>query len=389
MAEKTAKEKARALLNNKQKEHRKRHGGCPLTESKYSKISDWISTGDMGLNRIISGSVYHGIPSGRVTMLSGESQSGKSFVTSKIIENALVENNYDLVDVLDSEGGMTDEMFSDRVTDEHKEKIEHTLIETVEDFAVIARKKLNLILEVKKLDPDFKALMIVDSIGMLPIEKILKNLDDQNRLPADQGTRAKILNSAIQALMTLTVKADVPLVLLNHVYDDPSGMVSKIKSVSGGKRATHSGHVCIQTSKIFEKDPNRTLKNGKPFYQSTVLKMFTTKNRVVKPFYETDIYLSYSNGLQYPYFGLWKPCMDYGIIKSPKQGWYTIPIIGDKSYRRADILKNVDNVWDIILPEFEKMSIPDMQYASGVDEELEEFDNMIEEIDNSDNESDE
>ena len=44
-----------------------------FTESKYGDINNWISTGSYALNRIISGSIYKGIPSGRVIILGGES----------------------------------------------------------------------------------------------------------------------------------------------------------------------------------------------------------------------------------------------------------------------------------------------------------------------------
>lgn len=44
-------------------------GAVSFTESKYGDINNWISTGSYALNRIISGSIYKGIPSGRVIIL--------------------------------------------------------------------------------------------------------------------------------------------------------------------------------------------------------------------------------------------------------------------------------------------------------------------------------
>ena len=48
-------------------------GAISFTESKYGDINNWISTGSYALNRIISGSICKGIPSGRVIILGGES----------------------------------------------------------------------------------------------------------------------------------------------------------------------------------------------------------------------------------------------------------------------------------------------------------------------------
>lgn len=53
-----------------------------------NKITDWIDTGSLIMNAIISGSLYKGIPAGRVTLLAGESGVGKSYMAMKIIGNA-------------------------------------------------------------------------------------------------------------------------------------------------------------------------------------------------------------------------------------------------------------------------------------------------------------
>jgi hypothetical protein len=45
-----------------------------LSESKITGIDDWIDTGSMVLNALISGSLYGGVPRGRVTQFAGPSQ---------------------------------------------------------------------------------------------------------------------------------------------------------------------------------------------------------------------------------------------------------------------------------------------------------------------------
>jgi hypothetical protein len=44
-----------------------------LNESTLSSVDDWIDTGSMVLNALISGSLYGGIPKGRVTQFAGPS----------------------------------------------------------------------------------------------------------------------------------------------------------------------------------------------------------------------------------------------------------------------------------------------------------------------------
>ena len=47
--------------------------GSVMTENEFSKISEWISTGNYVLNAQISGSLFKGAPGNRGVMLSGPS----------------------------------------------------------------------------------------------------------------------------------------------------------------------------------------------------------------------------------------------------------------------------------------------------------------------------
>ena len=49
-----------------------------ISESVMSKIDDWIPTGSYILNACISGSLFGGIPSGRITTLASGAGVGKT-----------------------------------------------------------------------------------------------------------------------------------------------------------------------------------------------------------------------------------------------------------------------------------------------------------------------
>ena len=49
-----------------------------LSESALSTVNEWFDTGCMVLNSVISGSLYGGVPKGRITGFSGPSQTGKT-----------------------------------------------------------------------------------------------------------------------------------------------------------------------------------------------------------------------------------------------------------------------------------------------------------------------
>jgi hypothetical protein len=44
-----------------------------LSDSTFSTVDEWIDTGSLALNAIISGSMYKGVPVGRVTQFAGPS----------------------------------------------------------------------------------------------------------------------------------------------------------------------------------------------------------------------------------------------------------------------------------------------------------------------------
>src|SRR5210317_142317 len=90
------------------KDLRKSTGSESFSSSKYGTVQEWIDTGDFGLNRIISGSIRKGIPTGRVIVLAGESQTGKSFIAAQIGANALKQGFHNIF-YFDSEGGAMEE----------------------------------------------------------------------------------------------------------------------------------------------------------------------------------------------------------------------------------------------------------------------------------------
>jgi hypothetical protein len=59
-----------------------------LDENTLSTVKEWIDTGCMALNAIISGSLYGGIPMGRIIGFAGPQACGKTLMVNKIMANA-------------------------------------------------------------------------------------------------------------------------------------------------------------------------------------------------------------------------------------------------------------------------------------------------------------
>jgi RecA/RadA recombinase len=90
-------------INSFLKKLRGATGSSSFAESRYGTVNNWISSGSYALNRILSGSIYKGFPSGRIIILAGDSSTGKSLIAANCIANAL-KMGYTHVFYFDAEG---------------------------------------------------------------------------------------------------------------------------------------------------------------------------------------------------------------------------------------------------------------------------------------------
>lgn len=357
--------------------YRKDVGSESFKTSKIAEIHNWIDTGNYALNRIISGNIYHGIPAGRVVLLSGDSATGKTLLAGIVVASA-IKNNYDHIFYFDSEGGIMRNFFEKMGCDSGK--IEQIVVGSVEEASINIAKTYGMIAEFKKTNPEANFLCVLDSLGGLVPNKYLTDAIDKDRQAQDMGLRAKLVNNMMKGTMVPALKTGTTFLVINHTYDDPAAMYpSKIKNTGGGKGKDFASHIAIQCSKKFEKSGA----NEQASYSGNTLKFFITKNRIIKPFYETEIYVDFAKGMN-KFDGLLEPAIQYGFIE---QGgaYYTIPSYSDKKYHLS-AFANKAEVWESFLEEFNRKSIEDMAYSNLVNFVEEENDEMIDSEDVTDNE---
>jgi RecA/RadA recombinase len=334
---------------------RKQTGGHTFAQDKELNPPSWISTGDYSLNRIISGDIHKGVPSGKIILFGGESSSGKSLITASIAANALADG-YDHIFYFDSEGGALTQFFEQQGAD--MDKIERKLVSSVEDATVQILKTFKIIQEWKEEDPDVKFLMILDSLGALVADKLLSDAIDKGRQASDMGLTAKQKNSLMKSVMIPAEKTNTSLLIVNHIYDDPSAMYgTKIKQQSGGRGVQYASHIAIQCRKSITNDNKNA--DDEAEYSSNTLVFLVTKNRDVKPFYECEMQLDFSS-VRNKWHGLWDAAVSYGFIQG--SGFYTVPSYSDKKFRRKQIMET-DAIWESFIEEFNAKSIEDMSYG--------------------------
>ena len=68
--------------------------GGEIATSEFSKISEWIDTGNYHLNAVFSGDLFKGIPNNRTICLAGESGTGKTFLMLNMVRELQKKGYY-------------------------------------------------------------------------------------------------------------------------------------------------------------------------------------------------------------------------------------------------------------------------------------------------------
>ena len=63
-----------------------------LSEGGVGDIESFVDTGSYIFNALVSGSIYGGVPSNKITALAGERCTGKTFFAMGVVQNYLAEN---------------------------------------------------------------------------------------------------------------------------------------------------------------------------------------------------------------------------------------------------------------------------------------------------------
>lgn len=282
-----------------------------LNDNTLSRVSGWIDTGSYVLNAIISGSIHGGIPKGRVTMLAGESMTGKSLFVQKILASAqkegLIPVIFDTENAVDAEGA---ERLGLDVS-----KVKYVPCVSIEQTRNALFKFLT---SVKERNLEGKFIIAIDSLGNLQSELELSRMG-KDSTSADMGTRARAMKSLMQTCTNLGAVTQTTILCTNHVYDDPSAMFPSIeKNMPGGKSCVYLPSVTVQLArKPVKSDGGKTMDGdtavGQKNYAGIIIRALTRKNRFVKQYLQGEMYLSFSSGLD-RYFGMLDLAVGVGVV---------------------------------------------------------------------------
>ena len=263
-------------------------------------VDSFIDTGSYIFNALLSGSIYGGLPSNKITALAGESATGKTFFLMGVVKNFLDANPDAGVIYFESESALTKDLIVNRGIDPDRMLL--MPVTTVQEFRTQAIKVLDTYLaqDESERKPLF---MCLDSLGMLSTTKEVE--DTAEGKETRDMTRAQVLKAAFRVLTLKLGRAKVPMVVTNHTYDVVGSMFPQ-KEMGGGSGLKYAASSIIYLSKKKEKDGTEVI--GIIIHCKNQKSRLTVENKMV------DVRLTYDKGLD-RYYGLLDLAEKCGVFK--------------------------------------------------------------------------
>ena len=186
----------------------------------------WYSTGNVTLNRIISGSFFRGIPQGRVTGLVGPSGAGKSFLASNLMASAQKEGAHVLV--IDTENAL-DENFVGAIGVDITDNYTYVSANTIPQVTkVVSAFIKGYKAEYGEDNPDApQVLVVIDSLDMLMTETEEDHFS-KGVTKGDQGQRNKQLKAMLRTFVQTIKRLNISMVVTDAVYRTKTFVMVKV-----------------------------------------------------------------------------------------------------------------------------------------------------------------
>ena len=250
----------------------------------------FIDTGSYIFNGLVSGSIFGGVSSNRITAIAGESSTGKTYFSLAVVKNFLDTNPDGYCLYFDTEAAVNKGLLESRGIDTTRLVVVNVV--TIEEFRSKALKAVDIYL--KKDEGDRKPCMFVlDSLGMLSTEKEIRDaLDDKQ---VRDMTKSQLVKGAFRMLTLKLGQANIPLIVTNHTYD-VIGSYVPTKEMGGGSGLKYAASTIIYLGKKKEKDKTEVVGN--------IIKAKTVKSRLSRENQQVEIRLFYDERGLDKYYGL-------------------------------------------------------------------------------------
>ena len=321
-----------------------------VSDGMLGSVNEHIDTGSYILNALLSGSLYKGLPSNKITAFAGESATGKTFFLLGLVKQFLIDNLDGGVLYFESESALTSEMIE--VRDIDTKRFIQLPVATIQEFAQQASRVVDKHIE----SSGAPLLLCLDSLGMLSTDKEVGDITEgTNKVDM---TKARIVKGAFRVLTLKLAKAGIPLLVTNHTYKQIGTMFPQ-DIMGGGSGLQYAASTIIFLSKRKEKIGTDVIGN--------IIHCKNFKSRLTKENKMVDVLLTYDEGLS-RYYGLLTLAEKYDIIKKVSTR-YELPN-GTKLFGKQIVAEPEKYFTADIMEKLEAAADKEFSYGKGSDAEL-------------------
>ena len=315
--------------------------------SDISDSEQYIDTGSLVFNGLVSGSIFGGVSSNKITAIAGESSTGKTFFSLAVVKSFLDTNPSAYCLYFDTEASITKSLLESRGID--LDRLIVVNVVTIEEFRSKALKAVDIYLKTPTEDRK-PCMFVLDSLGMLSTEKEIT--DVLNDKQVRDMTKSQLVKGAFRMLTLKLGQANIPLIVTNHTYD-VIGSYVPTKEMGGGSGLKYAASTIIYLSKKKEKDQKEVVGN--------LIKAKTAKSRLSKENKEVTIRLYFDERGLDRYYGLLELGEIGGLWKNVA-GRYEIN--GKKVYGKHILANTAEYFTDEVMEKLDAIAQQEFSYGS-------------------------
>jgi recombination protein RecA len=352
-----------------------------MLSDALSNIETFDDTGCCMLNALLSGRIVGGgFPEGRMTVLAAPSSVGKSYIGLQAA--ALAQKKGKRILIFDSENAIDREFATNLGLD--VTKVKYFPVKSIEQCKNSMYAFLNFV-DQQGMKGQF--FILVDSLGGMMSEMDFKRLEDESS-SADMGTLAKSMKQFIKMMTNMSARTKTTIVCTNHIFDNPGQMFPSLeKNMSGGKSVKYFSSTVLQLSAVQVKEGDADRKTGDEAaigskgMTGIAIRGLSIKNRVVKPYMEGSMYISWQKGLR-KYYGLLELAQEFDLIYNKAGKLYiraTEEGAEDKYIGTKQEIQTSKKFWDEYIPTLQEKITENWTY-NGSNLDLIDEDEIIEDV---------
>ena len=242
-------------------------------------VHEKLSTGCLALDAILGG----GLPVGRITEIYGDESSGKSLIAAQVA--AVAQEDGHIVAYVDTEGAVSIEIMKEVGVD--VDNLIYSVPETIDGDEGVLQFMEDTILEVNRIFPDKRLLLIWDSVAATSAQKEMESVYGK----ATYGRHALLISQGLRKLGPFITKRGVCALFLNQNRENIGVMFGDKVTTFGGRAIPYysSARVMLMTGK--------KITNSKKQVVGITNRARVTKNKVAMPFKEADLPVFFGHGI--------------------------------------------------------------------------------------------